>query len=377
MELNDKLNQKYNQDKKSYEKISKLNEHVKKANNQMKQLTRTKEDAERNKQRAIEDKDKVAEKNADAAIKIAEQEIEKLKVNVSKMKEILKKSKEKVDSYIAELSKDPEFSTYINSIIEKRYNRKLKRYNKEKEQVDLIINLVKNHPALENNLKGMVRATERVKELDDELKKLDPVKDKKRIDEINNVEFPTAMSKKSSNKKMFMDFCIKNNVGIDKDFLDKLIEEQGFSHTKDGDIRVAKTLKNISKGYDKRIATYEKAIEKIPGAKDYQENMQKNAPTQPSEEREFNDVNTEDIHPAKKFKWWEIRKRYKDWKEKRNVKKIEKENSEKIQKSSENSGKFRNAYKYDIVKDYVDEKEEKIFKEALKDTKHADRDEER
>ena len=374
MELNDKLDQKYNSDKKSYEKISKLKEHVKKANHQIKQLTRAKEDAEINKRRAIEDKDKAAEENADAAIKIAEQEIEKLKANVNKMKEILKKSMEKVDSYIEELSKDPEFSAHINSIIEKRYNRKLKKYNKEKEQVDLMINLVKNHPTLENNLKGMIRATERVKELDDELKSLDPVKDKKRIDEINNIELPTAMSKKSSNEKMFMDFCIKNNVEIDKDFLDKLVEEQQFSHNKNDDIRVARTLKNISKGYDKRIAVYEKAIEKIPGAKIYEENVQKHEPTQYSEERNSNNLDAEDKHPAKKFKWWEFRKRFRDWKERRNVKKIEKDNSGRTRESSE---KFRDSYKYDIVKDYVDKKEEKIFKEALNDAKHTDRDEER
>lgn len=165
----------------------------------------------------------------------------------------------------------------------------------------------------------LLRATEELKKLDEELKTLDPVTDKTRIDEIKNVEIPSASSKKSNNKNMFMDFCTRNKIEIDKDFLDNLLEEQGFSHTKDGDIRISKTLKNISKGYDKRIATYEKAIEKIPGAKIYEDNVERR----------------------------------------------------------ESSEKFRDAYKYDLVKDYVNDKEKTIFKEATKEMKQSNRDEER
>ncbi len=375
MELNEKLDQKYNADKKAYEKISKLKENVKNAKREIKKYERAKRNAEMNKEWAIEDKDKAAETNADAAIKMAEQEIAKLKTNVAKMNLILKNSKEKVDSYIKELSKEPGFSAHINSILEKRYNRKIKKYNKEKEQVNLMVDLVKQHPSLENNFKGMVRATEELKKLDEELKTLDPVTDKTRIDEIKNVEIPSASSKKSNNKNMFMDFCTRNKIEIDKDFLDNLLEEQGFSHTKDGDIRISKTLKNISKGYDKRIATYEKAIEKIPGAKIYEDNVERREST-PRSTRTGNtdrDNIEEDSHPAKKFKWWEFRKRFKDWRERKNVKKVQKENVGKTRESSE---KFRDAYKYDLVKDYVDDKEKTIFKEATKEMKQSNRNDE-
>lgn len=373
MELNEKLDKKYQSDKQAYEKLSKLKESKKKVEDQIKKHKRLKEDAERNKQRAIEDGDKTAEKNAEAAIKLAKEEIEKLEKNVEKMKSILANSKAKVDAYITELSKDPEFKAHINSILEKRYNRKIKKYNSEKEQVDTMINLISQHPSLENNLKGIIHAQEDAKKLEEELKKLDPVKDKTRIDEINNTDMPTCKSKKTKNQKMFMDFCQKNNVKIDEEFLNKLVKEQGFSHTKDGDIRVAKSLKNISKGYDKRINAYERAIQKIPGAKVYEENVGVNRARQNSNGLNNDGLDEKDSHPAKKFKWWEFRKRFKDWRERKNVKKQGKQAEKEGIAPRESSEKFRNAYKYDVVKDYVDKKEEVIFKEAGKEIKQANK----
>lgn len=373
MELNEKLDKKYQSDKQAYEKISKLKEHLNEAKREIKKFERAKKNAEMNKQWAIEDKDKTAETNADAAIKLAKEGIEKLQKNVEKMNSILANSKAKVDSYIEELSKDPEFKAHINSILEKRYNRKIKKYTSEKEQIDTMINLISQHPSLENNLKGIIHAQEKAKKLEEELKKLDPVKDKTRIDEINNIDMPTCRSKKTKNQKMFMDFCQKNNVKIDEEFLNKLVEEQGFSHTKDGDIRVAKSLKNISKGYDKRINAYERAIQKIPGAKVYEENIEGNRERQNSNDLNNNGLDEQDQHPAKKFKWWEFRKRFKDWRERRNVKKQGKQAEKEGTAPRESSEKFRNAYKYDIVKDYVDKKEEAIFKEAGKEIKQANK----
>ena len=373
MELNEKLDKKYQSDKQAYEKISKLKEHLNEAKREIKKFERAKKNAEMNKQWAIEDKDKTAETNADAAIKLAKEGIEKLQKNVEKMNSILANSKAKVDSYIEELSKDPEFKAHINSILEKRYNRKIKKYTSEKEQIDTMINLISQHPSLENNLKGIIHAQEEAKKLEEELKKLDPVKDKTRIDEINNIDMPTCRSKKTKNQKMFMNFCQKNNVKIDEEFLNKLVEEQGFSHTKDGDIRVAKSLKNISKGYDKRINAYERAIQKIPGAKVYEENIEGNRERQNSNDLNNNGLDEQDQHPAKKFKWWEFRKRFKDWRERRNVKKQGKQAEKEGTAPRESSEKFRNAYKYDIVKDYVDKKEEAIFKEAGKEIKQANK----
>lgn len=404
MELNEEFNKKYVKDKKAYDKLGKTKEYIKKLEAEIKKLTRQKEDFEKNKERAIEDKDKSAEKNADAAIKLTEEEIKKREANLARLQEIVKNSKEKVVSYIQELSKDPEFKAYINSILEKRYNRKIKKAMHEKAQIDLIINLCDKHPSLENNLKGMIRAKEEVEKLDEELKTLDPIKDKARIDEINNTELPSLMSKRDMNKNSFMDFCTRNNINIDEKFLDNLIKEKSqkkdgekdysFAHDKKtGEILLSKTLKNISKGYDKQINAYEKSIQKIPGAKVYvttvEENRPQNAPRRtgtrqgtnnqyqtPSplnNEEEKEDSEKQSNLPAKKFKWWQFGKKFNAWRERNNVKKEIKANEGKAQESSK---KFRDAYKYDVVKDYVEKLENTIDKQVRKESKNQNRDEE-
>lgn len=395
MELNEKLDQKYQNDKQAYKKVSKLKEKMKETKAKIGRLEDAITLAEASKKIAIRKKDKTEEQNAEAAIKMAKEEIKKLEKNVEKMKLILANSKEKVDSYIEELSKDPEFKAHINSILEKRYNRKRDKAIHIKEQINLLTDLCEKHPSLENNLKGMIHAKEELDKIDEELNKLDPVKDKSRIDEINNIEIPTLSSKRSKNEKIFMEFCAKNNINIDKDLIKNLImskkeKEQmpekdknkdrykyelefSFAHDKNGEIKLNKSLKNISKGYDKRINAYERAIQKIPGAKVYEQNIASNETRQNSGDLNNNVLEEQDKLPAKKFKWWEFRKRFKDWRERRNIKKEEKQAEKAGIAPKESSEKFRNAYKYDIVKDYVDKKEEDIFKQAGKEIRQANK----
>ena len=42
-----------------------------------------------------------------------------------------------------------------------------------------------------------------------------------------------------------------------------------------------------------------------------------------------------------------------------------------IPAESSTSEKFRDSYKYDVVRDYVDKTEKEIYKESLKDVKQA------
>lgn len=368
MQLDEKLDKQYKKDKKAYKALEKVEKVVKQAKDDLKVYTRMKEDAERKKQRAIEDKDKTEEKEADKEIEDADNKIEDTKSKIEYLQKIMKKNKEKVDSYIAELSKDPEFQAHINSILEKRYNRKMQKEIAQKEQTDVLIDLCKSHPQLENNLKGMIRATEEIKKLNEELSGLDITKDQTRIKEINDTEIPTLASKKEINEKIFFDFCLKNNIKIDKKFLKELIEEKGFKHDKKtGDIKVLNSLDRISKGYDKRIRTYQKAIEKIPGATVYEMPQPQNR----RQEESRTDVGDESNIgtpsgnlPEKKFKWYQFRKRFKAWREKKNIEKQKKQNEGK---TAESKSKFRNAYKYDVVKDYVDRKESEIYKEVSKE----------
>ncbi len=387
MELNDKLNDKYNKDKATYKKLENMKATLKNLEKDLKVKTRAKEDAQIKQLRAKQDGDKKIEKASKEEVEKLTDEIEALKGRISKMKEKLKSGKDKVDGYINELKKDPEFEAHMNSILEKRYNRKLKKLTTEKEQLDNIVKLCNEHPTLSNNLKGIIRSQEEYEKLGEELKKLDAKKDKARIDTIKD-EMLKLKSKKEINTKSFMDYCGKSNINITKEYLEKLVSEKGFAHNKkDGSILLESSLKNMQKGYNKQIATYQKAIEKIPGAdlskfNESKDEKEEKSETEVEEKGMFKKLtdkimnkeetdNPENL-PAPKFKWWEFRKRFNSWREERKASKNKKEQEEQTEENKEpakskTSEKFRDAYKYDIVQDYINAQEKSIYKEASKE----------
>lgn len=385
MPLDENYNNSYLRDKAAYTKLDQTKEWVKKAQQELKQLTRDKEDALVKKQRAIEDGDKATEQAAEAEINRLEAAINRGTLSLIKVKDIIQKSEEKVNNYIEELNKDPEFESHVNSILEKRYNRKLQKAKYEKGQIDALLDLCNNHPSLANNLKGMIRAKEETEKLLDELKTLDPVNDKEKIDEIKNKKIPEFEKKKETNKNAFMDFCTKNNINIDEKFLNTLVTERqnkkdgekdfSFAHNKTtGEINLSKTFKNISKGYDKRIDLYQKSIEKIPGARVYVQDPIGTIHSSGSYNPSLSSSGSSANLPAEKLKWWQFIKRFKAWRE---VKKADKDLSSdptkvlpKLDPKEEppkESKKFRDSYKYDVVRDAVEKREHEIEKQVKED----------
>lgn len=428
MELDDKnlkkINKTYNKDKAAYEKAKGLEASIKTYKEELKQYNRQKEDYQTEKKRAREDKDKAKEKICDQLIEDVDDKIDDVKRNIKEIEQKIKQNKERVDSHINELNKDPEFQAHMNSILEKKYNRARNRAIKEKEQINLIIEVCEKHPALEMNLKGIIRAAEECrkivqqqKKLKKDLKTLDPIKDAVLINQIQTIEMPALeklldefKDKGNTHEEAFMAFCEKSDIPIDKDYLLDLMVNGKFSHDK-GKAQPLISLKKMTKGYDKKITNYEKCIAKIPGAKinqpkqeeekeEQEEGTKIEQPIQEEIEQEKGtkgstgeqakgdnppSSSTEATKgtnlPDKKYDWWEFGKRFKAWQEKRKVKKaikngdlpkedekVDKEEQEKVKPSS----KFRAAYKYDVVKDYIDNQMNEIYKEVIKEAKKKD-----
>lgn len=384
MELNDKVNEEYKQDKVAYNKMQKAKSIVEKLAKDLKMAKREEQDAAIREIRAKEDNDKEGEKEAKLAKEAAQKKVEQIKTKIEKLQGKLQESHDKVDSYINELKKDPEFENHLNSILEKRYNRKLKAATQEKAQVENIIALCKAHPTLSNNLKGMIRAQEELEKLKEELEPLDIEKDKVKIEKISE-EIRAMVTKKENNSNLFIAYCEKNNVNVSKEFLEKLVEEKGFARDKQGNIKLESTLNNISKGYTKQIKSYQKAIEKVPNARvsvtnrDEKEEVQ--TPLSVISGIEVEKEETSEL-PMPKFKWYEFRKRFNAWRERKAAekqdKKVEEESKDEAAETTvlpmeevkqKASDKFREAYKYDIVKDYVDAQEKNIYKEASKEVR--------
>ena len=127
MELNEKVNNEYKSDKAAYQKLQKAQTVLQRMKRQLILAKRKKQDAQTKLIRAQEDKNAEKIEEAKGEVEIAEKEEERVREAIQGLKTKLEDSKEKVDSYIEELKKDPEFETHINGILEKRYNRKLNK----------------------------------------------------------------------------------------------------------------------------------------------------------------------------------------------------------------------------------------------------------
>lgn len=402
MDLNDKFNKSYLNDKVAFQKVKTLEKNVEDVRKELKTIRRQIEDLQIVKIRAKEDKDTKAIKDADEEIKKLETKKREVENRGKKLLDRLKEREAKVNQHFEEIEKDPELKAHINSAMEKKYNREIKRVKEEQVKLLTLQVAIKAHPSIENNLKGMVRATEELEKLDEELKGLDPAKDKARIDEIKNTEIPTLASKKVKNKDMLKETLEKNKIDLPIEFVEKLVDEKSFKHYQrqekgpDGkyvlkdDININKTLNNIAKSNENRIEVCKKTIEKIPGAVLYEGNQIKEGQEEDKEDKEeeqegfFGKVKRvftreddeeqeeeeeQSLTKVEKLSWWRHPiKRFKQWREERNAD-IEEEPKEEQKETTKTSEKFRSAYKYDVVQDYMQNYEKRLEQEAKQEIK--------
>lgn len=396
MELNKQVDSNYHKDKEAFKKLEKLQEIFKKTKEELKQVNRNIEDTKTCIDRAKEDKDKSTLQAKQQELKALEEKRKQIIERGKKQQSILKNGQNKINAYMEEIEKDPELKSHLNSIMEKHYNKKLKLLEKDKKQLKTLRKIISQHPTLENNLKGMFSAKEKIEKLKEELKDLqkDPIKNKARIEEINNKEIPIVAVKKVTNRTNLINYLQKNNIDISEKFIDDLVNENGFKHDDKGNVNLDKTLNNISKGYDKRIRTYEKAIEKIPGGKIHREKSEYSqeekegigkrisnrvkqalgrgeASSEVEQEENYEIDDNENNLPAKVEKGFHPIKRFKNWLAKRKADKGTNKVKETSKKETvkESTSKFKDAYRYEVIQDYVKIKEEELYKESSKEVR--------
>lgn len=388
MELNKDSNKQYMEDKKNFEfKLAKLEKGMEKFKEDLKLNRRQIEDAEIRKKRAEEDKQPQAVKTEEENIKKLKAEQKEIKTKGKVIEDILNNAQDKVQEHFKEIEKDPELKAHIDKTMAIKYKKQLNKVHKEQAQLETLRNVMEEKPELENNLKGMIRANEKIESLKKELKGLDEIKDKARIDEINLKEIPEAESKYKVNKDLMMKRVNEgqksdadkdeNRTEITSEFIDTLAKE-GFSHYKadgkdfkKGDINLNKSLNKIAKGYAKKEDFYNRSLQKVI------ENNPKSikgilkavkgkfAGNKTENETSLVVVNEKVswLHPIKKFKsWWNNRKE--------NDEKTNNEENKNEMPKKNNSEKFKTAYKYDIVKDYVQNREEDIRAEVKNERKN-------
>ena len=218
----EKLNGSYERAKRILEEkkktIKKIEEDLKTAEGDIKIAEGAKEVA----QRKNEEEDI---KRADAGIKDAKSRVEKLKKEIELEKEELLMFQEKVNKIIEEIKENPELKQHLEQVLAKRYSRKIRDINKEKQEQEKekekeekkiesykeVQKLIDEHSSMRNHMQGMLNASYNIQKLNTELSKLDPIKDKTRIEEIKQ-EIATENKRLTQNRDAILDYSNKNKL---------------------------------------------------------------------------------------------------------------------------------------------------------------------
>lgn len=218
-------------------------------------------------QEGEKDNEQVAHENAciiKKNIEIIEKEAEKEKAEVEKLQR-------KIDEKFVELRQDPNMKQYIDEVLEKRYTRKIKSLNKEKEkeladskeakkpledkkdQIYQIQALLAKHPSAANNIKGIASATLEINKYEEEINQ---IKDKKspRIGQLRGL-ISDQKRKISKNKKLLGSVISKAGIKIS---IDEILNDLGTNIIRNND----GTL-DIYKMYNKELKKTELEINEI------------------------------------------------------------------------------------------------------------------
>lgn len=316
---------------------------------------------------ALKNSDHDAEKTAQDELNKIDEEIKQLQESVEQEKETIKEFQGKIDAKITEIKENPEMKKHLDTVLKKKYERKLAKVEKEKaelidkkDKVEQIKQLTTEHPALANNLKGMISAYKTAENLKKELKSLEysagngiiAYTDPTRANEIKTNLLPDAESKMETNKTHFMDYIQKNKLDITEKDVNELVEKGAVN--KDGKVDLETTFVKRTSGLNRQIKGLDKSINDytyaMGGAEKRQQSPEQQGSAQEQEE---------------KPKWFQFIKRFKAWRERRNQQELP-EGTPKGQAKKESGSKneFADSLKYDIMKDVTKQMQQEKLKAA-------------
>ena len=319
----------------------------------------------------------VAEKQAEGEIKRIDTEIKAVQDDTYRKKEEMKLIQTKINVRIKQIKENPEMKKHLDEVMKKKYDRKLSKLEKGKEEavekkgrLTDLKQLVTDHPAIGNNLKGILTATKEMKDLQAELDGMKMMvgksnvymyKDPARAKEIENTLLPKAQAKIAKNKTPLMAYISKNGLNITEKDINELADK-GFAVDGKGNLDLNATMnKNISslnrqiKGYDKSIRNHQIALENI---------VNKREPVTPR---------TTDSSTPKKTKWFQFIQRFKNWNQRRKQQALpEPESHTPNPDPSTERNEFLDSLKYEVVQDVVKNMETDNLKEAKKERKSED-----
>ena len=298
----------------------------------------------------------------------------------------INRNKARVDKCIEELSKDSEFKKHVDDEMKKRLIRRSEKTLKENATLKNLQELIKLQPECEQNISEMKTmqlemddSNEKIEKLEEEIAKLDPITDTSTISakqtEITNEKNKIDVNRKkyNTNKTEVKKAAKKHKVEIDEEILKRFIKDTTFKRDKSGTLQVSKTISNKIKVNEKTIKNDEIALSKLEGREIHtslERDFDEDGNELPLDESHL-EINSGKRLPAvrnKDTKWFQFIKRFKNWREERknqrSLPKTEDRSDYEERAEVSASDKFKNSYKYDVVKEFAERREKEILNEA-------------
>lgn len=306
-------------------------------------------------------KNDTREKEAEKELAEVEKEIMQFKSKMMKQKEIAEKAKTSIDIKIQRIKDDPEISEQIDKALAVRYEKKLNKLNKEKDELvtkkEGLVSfqeLVTKHPTIGNNLKGIISSMKQIKDIDNQINENKVVvngvtgyKDAGLVKSLNlkRVELKEKFGK---NTELLFDYCDRKNINKEniKKYIDMIIGNSVVE--KDGKINLNETFNKSINEMNKKIDKKDQSIEQYSMLVAIKQL----------------DI---DYSEENKIQWWQLGKRFKNWINKIKRKRMPEQTiSYQTKDAKEERKTFNENLKYDIVRDAMESRSKEDFEFAEK-----------
>lgn len=305
-----------------------------------------------------------------AELAAAEKKVEEATKNLEEFRKQIKGALDKVNSRYAELEQNPEMKAHLNSILAKRMERSIKKEEAKRDSYKEIKEIFEAHPNAKKRINDIVDYNKIISALENRIKKLEekstrtPEEDR----EIKNHKLLINVTRNS---------LIKMKAKLEKEFLQKyypnLSEETKSLLFELNTMNIDKAIKGTERNIQNRKNVYREVT-----GQDLETEQRRQAPQTGNRTRA--QLPAEVKLPFHKRLWHWIKTG--EWiKKGETIARPEPQTEEPSRKpqetrqQEEKQSKFRNAYKYEIVQDYVEQKEAQLLKQHNERKKQQRQDE--
>lgn len=217
------------------------------------------------------------ENGSETGVKVATEEIKRLKEEIKRIQEESKaqqeeltKQQEKLETIVHEIKQDPQMKAHLEKVTATKYLRDLKVADAEKqalenriEQHTKVEKLVDENATMKNHLTGLMGAKLTIKQLQEEISKLDGKNDPTSLNEktVKENQIKEAESKYARIKNEVMEYIYNHQLGIEEQTIASIVEGKVAVDKKTHQIDIKASIQNNRVAIDKKLQSKNRQIE--------------------------------------------------------------------------------------------------------------------